>query len=146
MSVLAMPYPDKDRQMRLAVQDAKTSKTIKILDFMSDDIPQPVARIGNLQGPEVAKSVLLMHTKLRVEFPGSLYSYPYTVTGYTFKDSTDKGPSTLHARTFFLVTNVMRLISEAPDGTELIFTDIKALCPECSTRTLPDLKFRLKKE
>lgn len=144
MSVLAMPYPAKGKQMRLAILNAKTSKVIKTLNFVSDSIPQPVARIGNIEGKESFRKNILNQTKLRVVFPNSLYSYPYTISSYTFKDSTAKGPVALNVKTFFLTNAVLKEINEVPENTEVTFTNIKAVCPECATRTLPDLKIKVK--
>jgi|GEM_PF-716453 len=148
MSVLAMPYPDKSRQMRLAIVSTKTYKTIKILDFSADDIPQPIARVGNIEGPEVTKKMLMKHTGLKVIFPNSLYAYPYVVTGYTLTDSTVKRvKKPLTVRTHKMVTAVMKAINEAvPDSSYLHFTNITAICPECATRELPDFKLKLKKD
>ncbi|GAA4468745.1 hypothetical protein GCM10023093_26950 [Nemorincola caseinilytica] len=145
MTVLAMPYLGKEKHMRLAILNARTSKVIKTLYFESDSIPRPVARIGTMNDvKEAAKSTIVRQTKLRVVFPNSLYSYPYTVSSYTFKDSTAKGPVNYNVKTFFLTNAVVKAISEAPDNSEIIFTDIKAICPECATRILPELRIKVK--
>lgn len=145
LSVLAMPYPERDRQMRLAILNARTSKVIKTVEFVSDSIPQPVARIGNMGDvKDAAKATIVRQTKLRVVFPNSLYSYPYTVSSYTFKDSTPHGPVNYNVKTFFLTGGVIKAISEAPDSSNILFTDIKAICPECATRTLPDVKVKVR--
>jgi hypothetical protein len=144
LSVLAMPFITKEKTMRLAIIDTRTSKVFKTVNFTQDSLPKPVARIGNLDMKEVARHTLLAQTKLRVVFPQSLYSYPYTVTAYTFKDSTAKGAVTLNVKTFFITNAVQKELAEVPENTEVTFTNIKALCPECATRTLPDLKVKVK--
>lgn len=144
MSVLAMPYPAKGKQMRLAILNAKTGRIIKTLYFVSDSIPQPIARIGNIENKESFRKTILAQTKLRVLFPNSLYSYPYTIVSYTFKDSTAKGPVALNVKTFFLTNAVLKEINEVPENTEVTFTNIKAVCPECASRILPDLKIKVK--
>ena len=145
LSVLAMPYLGKEKQMRLAILNARTSKVIKMVNFESDSLPQPIARIGNMNDvKEASKSTIVRQTKLRVVFPNSLYSYPYTISSYTFKDSTATGLVNYNVKTFFLTNGVIKAIADAPENTEIIFTNIKAICPECSTRTLPDLRVRLK--
>lgn len=144
MSVLAMPYPGKDKQMRLAVLHSKTSKVIKTLLFTGDSIPQPEARIGNIIQNESYKKTILSQTKLRAVFPNSLYSYPYTINQYTFRVETPKGVTTVPVNSFFINTTVLRGINDAPDGSILEFTNIKATCPECATRTLQDVKLKIK--
>jgi len=144
VSVLAMPYPGKERQMRLAILNARTSKVIKTLVFTADSIPKPVARVGTIPNTESYKKTILTQTKLRVVFPNSLYNYPYTIKQYTFKTQTSKGNVTIPVNNFFLNTPVLRGISETNDGNILEFTDIKATCPDCATRSLDDLKLKIK--
>jgi hypothetical protein len=144
MSVLAMPYPVKNKQMRLAILNARTLKVIKTVNFTSDSLPKPKASIGKIQLGESYKKTILTQTKLRVYFPNSLYSYPYTIKQYTFRCSTPKGNANIVVNSFFLNTLVLKEISEAPEGTVLEFTNIKALCPECAMRTLDDVHVKIK--
>jgi hypothetical protein len=144
MSVLAMPYPAKNKMMRLAILDAKTSKLIKTVNFTADTFPDPVARIGNIINNESYKKTILAQTKIRAVFPNSLYSYPYSIRQYTLKTKTEKGPVSMPVNGFFLNTTILRAINETPDGSVLEFTNIKATCPECATRSLEDLKLKIK--
>ncbi len=144
MSVLAMPYVSKSAQMRLAILNAKTSKVIKTVSFTADNIPPLVARLGNIQKDESFKKTILSQTKLRVVFPNSLYSYPYTIKQYTFKAPTPKGIASIVVNSFFLNTLVLKEINDAAEGTVIEFTNITVTCPECATRILPDLKLKIK--
>ncbi len=144
LSVLAMPYPGKDKQMRLAILNSKTSKLIKTLYFTADTIPRPEARVGSIMNTESYKKTILSQTKLRAIFPNSLYSYPYTIKQYTLNTKTPQGIVNIPVNSFFLTTPVLRGISETPDGSVLEFTNIKATCPECAIRTLDDLKLKIK--
>lgn len=144
VSVLAMPYPKKAKQMRLAILDAKTLRTIKVLNLSADSIPQPIARIGNIQGNESYKKVILSQTKLRVEFPNSLYNYPYTVKQYTLKAKTPKKNVNVVVNSFFLSMLTLKEINDAPDSTMLEFTNIKVSCPECATRVIDDVHLKIR--
>jgi len=144
LSVLAMPYPDKGSKMRLAIQNKKTSKTIKTIDFYCDNIPTPVACVGKILTDAAKKKDILSQTILKAYFPKSLYSYPYSIKQYTFKVSTSKGGATIPVHGFFLTNDVLKEINAAPEGTIVSFTDIKATCPECATRTLGDINLRIK--
>ena len=144
MSVLAMPYPGKTRNMRLAVLNAKTSKPIKTLSFVSDSIPAPVARAGIIQYGEALKKDILSQYALRVVFPKSLYSYPYAIQQYGFRAQTPKGSTSLLVNGSILSKEVLTAINDAPVGTVVTFTAIKATCPECTMRTLEDVKLKIK--
>lgn len=144
VAVLAMPYPTKDKQMRLAVINNKTKKTIKTLSFISDSIPAPVAQLGNITRPESFKKNIVSQTKLIAVFPGSLYSYPYKITQYSFHIKSPKPTPSIQVTGFFLPTSVIKDISEATEGSIAEFTDIKATCPECATRTLANLQIKVK--
>ncbi len=144
MSVLAMPYPGKDKQMRLAILNAKTSKVIKTLSFTSDSIPQPVAQVGSIDAQEAPKKTILNQNKLRVVFPKSLYNYPYSVKQYSFRMQTARSTANFSMNGFFLTTNVMKEVNEAPEGTVLEFYNIKATCPECALRELADVRLKIK--
>lgn len=144
LNILAMPYPNLSKQMRLAVINNKTHKTIKTIDCYYDSIPRLVARIGNLSGREIAKSDILAQNILRIGFPKSLYSYPYRIKQYTFKVTTPKGSASIGVKGFFLTKDVITEINNAPAGTEIVFTNIQATCPECVTRPVEDIKIKLK--
>jgi GldM C-terminal domain len=144
LSVLAMPYPAKGKRMRLAILNKKTSKQIKVIDFACDSIPKPVAQIGNLKHKEAKQKDLLAQTTVKVSFPNSLYSYPYTISQYTFKITHSKGGATIPVRGIFIPRTVLQAIKDAPPGTAAMFTDIKATCPECATRTLDDVNITIK--
>ncbi len=144
ISVLAMPYPSHNKPMRLAVLNAKTKKVIKTVDFYSDEVPAPVARVGNIQTSEAVRKDILAQNSLKVAFPKSLYSYPYTIKQYIFKIHTPKGGATIPVNGFYLTRDILAQIKDAPAGTIMEFTDIKATCPECATRDLPDIKLKVK--
>ncbi len=144
LNVLAMPFPAKGEKMRFAVLDAKTSKQIKVVNFIADTIPEPVATFGNLKNNEAKKKDIVAQVKLNIVFPGSLYAYPYNIKGYTFKISHDKGSATIPVRGFFLINDVIKEIAAAPDGTSFEIVNIMATCPDCATRTLDNLKIKIR--
>ena len=144
ISVLAMPYPSHNKPMRLSVLNSKTKKVIKIVDFYSDEVPLPVARVGNIQTTEALRKDILAQNSLKVAFPKSLYSYPYTIKQYIFKIQTPKGGATIPVNGFFLTKDILAQIKEAPADTVMEFTEIKATCPECATRDLPAIKLKIK--
>ncbi len=144
VSVLAMPYPKKGKHMRLAVMYRKNGRVIKTVEFVSENVPPLVARIGVLARNEAARKDILSQTTLKLSFPGSYYCYPYTIRQYTFKIQHEKGGATLPVNGFFLTKEVLQQIKDAPAGTVAEFTNIKVTCPECATRTLEDIKVRIR--
>jgi len=142
--VMAMPYPDKGKKMRLAVMYKKTGKIIKTIDFTSDDVPSLEARVGVIKTTEALRKDILSQMTLKVVFPNSLYSYPYSIRQYTFKVQHEKGSATINVNGFFLTKEVLQQIKDVPAGTILQFTNIKATCPECAVRTLDDINLKVR--
>ena len=148
VSVMAMPYPDKaknkSKDMRLAVMYKKTGKMIKTVNFNSDNVPPLVARIGKLQSNEALRKDILAQSVMFAVFPNSLYSYPYRIKQFTFKVHSPNGSAVFNSTGIFLTKEIMQQIKDAPAGTIAEFTAIKATCPECATRTLDDIKLKIK--
>ncbi len=144
LSVLAMPFPDKGKTLRLSVMHSKNSKLIKTINFTCDTIPPLVATLGSLKGTEAKRKDILSQMTLKISFQGSLYCYPYTLKQYTFKVSSAKGSATIPVKGFFITNDILKEINAAPDGTQILFTDIKATCPECGIRTLNEIKMKIK--
>ena len=144
LSVLAMPYT-ADKPMRLAISSKKTGKLLKTVFFNGATVPVPNARLGRLKDTLVPKVNVLAQVGLRVYFPNSLYSYPYRVTEYTFKVAYDKVAVNLPVKGYMVTRDVEQAIKNAPVGAVLEFTDIKATCPECVTRSIPDYRIKLAK-
>ncbi len=144
LSVMAMPYPTKGKYMRIAITNKKTNKVIKTVYFNSDNIPPLTATVGKIHGGDVAKADILAAGSLKTLFQNSLYSYPYIVKSYTFKTQNAKGNANINVNGFFLTKDVLQQISDAPSGAVIEFTNIKATCPECEPRTLPDIKLKIK--
>jgi len=144
ISVLAMPHPSRNKPMRLLVQNSKTKKVIKTVCFYSNEVPAPIARVGTIQTGEALQKDILKQTALKVVFPNSLYSYPYTVKQYIFKIHHAKGGSTIPVNGCYLTREILTQIKDAPPGTIMEFTDIKASCPECVTKALGDVRVKIK--
>jgi hypothetical protein len=144
LMALAMPYPAKGKKMRLAVQYKKTGKTIKIIEFTSADVPALVAQVGAIKDIEAPRAVILAQSSLKIGFPNSLYSYPYAIKQFTFKTHYDKGGATINVNGVMLTKDMFQQIKDAPAGTVIEFTGIKATCPECAVRTLDDIKLMIK--
>lgn len=144
MSVLAMPYPEKGKEMRLAILHARSNKLLGTVVFTSDDIPDLVPRLGNIDKPEAPKKVIMAQTRLRAEFPNSLYSYPYTVKQYTLHIYKPKDTATFRARSVFLGVFALKAIKDAPEGSTLEFSDIIVSCPECILRPLDNLAIKIR--
>lgn len=142
--VMAMPYPAKGKKMRMAVMYKKTGKTIRTIEFTSDNVPAPIAQLGNIKKNEAARKDILAQLSFKAVFPNSLYSYPYAIKQYTFKIAHEKGSATIPVNGFMVTKDVLQQIKDAPAGTVAEFTAIKATCPECATRTLEDLKIKIR--
>ena len=144
ITVLAMPYPAPGKPMRLAVLNAKTKKPIRTVEFTSDNVPAPMARMGKIKTQDAPKKEIQSQTQMNVFFPNSLYSYPYKISQYTFKIHHEKGAATIPVNGCLLTRPILEQTYAAPVGTTFEFTGIKATCPECVTKLLDDVKVKIK--
>jgi hypothetical protein len=144
LEVMTMPYPEKAKNMRLAINNKKSRKTIKTVNFSCDKVPPLVARVGTITGHEAPRKEILSQTAIRAHFPNSLYSYPYRIKQYTYHIHTDSVNATITVPNFFLTKDILQTIKNAPVGTVIEFSDIKATCPECVTRTLDNITLKIK--
>ena len=144
LCIMAMPYQGKDKKMRLAILNKKTSKTIKTISFVCDSVPKPIAQLGTINTNEAPQKTILEQITFRVVFPNSLYNYPYRIKSYIFKVQSAKGSATIPATGPFIAPGIVKEIAEAPIGTTIEFTNIQVTCPECVTKTIDDVKIRIK--
>jgi len=146
LSVMAMPYPEKckNKNMRLAITHKKTGKVIKTVNFNCAAVPPLEARLGKIQAKEAFRAELLNQSAMFCVFPNSLYAYPYRIRQFVFKMTTPGGSANLPVAGIFITPNIAQQIKEAPVGTVLEFTGIKAVCPDCAVRDLTDLKIKIK--
>ncbi len=140
MSFMAMPYPKKSKRMRLTVTNKHSGKIIRTVNFTCEEPPQPIAKLGNLKGTDAAKKDIIAQNTLRIVFLNSLYSYPYYVKQYTLKARIAGKDIVIPVKGNKITKEVMNLLEIAPTGVSLDFTDIKASCPDCSPRDLPNMR------
>jgi hypothetical protein len=100
--------------------------------------------MGRIQGTEASRKDILSQTVLNAVFPNSLYSYPYKVKQYTVKIIMPNGGITISAANHYIPKELYPEISKAPGGTFIEFSNIKATCPECVTKILPDIKLKIR--
>ncbi len=145
LAMLAMPYTT-EQPMRLAIMSKKGNKMIKTVLFNGADVPAPMARLGYVKDSIAPKDNILAQVGLKVYFPNSCYSYPYHVKSFTLKTKYDKLDIKLAAKNHLITRDMEQAVTKAPPGTLLEYTDIKATCPDCVTRTLKDLRIYIKKK
>lgn len=146
ISVIAMPYPKAGKRMRLQLTNKQTKKTIKTINFYGEEVPAPAATLGNipLTNTHPLRKDVLAQTTLKVVFPNSLYSYPYRVKQFNLKARIAGKDILLPGNGPYLTKEIQQILSIAPEGTFIEFTDIKATCPDCGVRTLDNLKMWIK--
>ena len=142
LTEMAMPYTI-EKPMRLALVNNNTGKVIKTILFTGDEVPNPRARLGHIHADEAPKMNILAQVGLKIEFPNSLYSYPYHIKQFGFKTHYNKTDINLTANGYLITKDMENAISNAPVGTIIEFTDIKATCPECVIRTLDNLRLKV---
>ena len=140
ISIMAMPYPKAGAKMRLAIMNKKNQKILKTINFYCEEPPRPVATLGNITKTDVPRKDVLTQTFLKVSFGQSLYNYPYYVKKYSFKTRIAGKDILITGNGPYLTKDIQDKMALAPIGTLIEFVDIKATCPECNERTLPNLR------
>ncbi len=141
LAFMAMPYPKYGKRMRLEISNKKTRKVLKTVNFSAESVPQPVARLGSISGAEAKRNDVLAATVLRVAFNNSMYAYPYRVKQYTLKSRIAGRDILIPVKSALITPEVANILSVAPVGAYIEFIDIKATCPDCEERSLPNIHF-----
>lgn len=144
LEAMAMPFPEKGKNMRLAVMNSKTNHIIKTINFTSDNVPAIAAKVGNITAPEASKKEVLLQKAIVAYFPKSLYSYPYQVKQYTFHIHTDSVKADISMKNNLITRSMLLTIKNAPVGTVVEFSDIVATCPDCIDKPLENIKLKIK--
>ena len=139
LSALAMPF-ETGQKMKIAVVSKKTGRVIKEIYCITEPLPEPQAAVGFLKGNTVTKKDLLAQSLLRVTYPGSAYSYPYKILSYTFKAFREPASVTKSVDGTFIPLDVQKVVKDLKPGTAVLFSDIIAVCPDCNSRKLKDIK------
>jgi len=82
----------------------------------------------------------LAQSLLRVVYPNSAYTYPYKILSYSFKAYRDPASITRQVEGTFIPIDVQKIIKDLKPGTSVVFSDIIAICPDCNSRKLKDIK------
>jgi GldM C-terminal domain len=142
VSVMVMPYTVK-KKLPLSIVSKKTGEVLKTIDFSAETVPEPVAKIGKFTGGPVSKIDLMSYINISVQFPNCLYNYPYKIIEYKFKTHYDNKDIVVPVAGNFIPKEILGYIRDAPVGTKVTFTGIKATCPDCSPHPVADLTFTL---
>lgn len=143
LTMLAMPY-QTEKPTQLAVINKKNNKVIKTIAFNGVDVPEPKARLGYIKDFEANKDNILAQVGLKVYFPNSLYSYPYRVKEYSFKTYYDKADVKIDVKGRLVNKDIEQAIIKTPSGSIIEFANIKVTCKECITKSIDDLRIKIK--
>ncbi|MBS1585374.1 MAG: hypothetical protein JSS82_07480 [Bacteroidetes bacterium] len=143
LAALAMPF-ESGKKFKIGVVEKRSGRLVKEIWCVSRPLPEPVAVVGFLQGNSVAKKDLLAQSLLRVTYPGSSYCYPYKILSYSFKAYRNPVSVTKQVEGAFISLDVQKVIKDLAPGTAIVFSDIIAVCPECNSRKLKDIKLVVK--
>lgn len=143
LSALAMPF-EVGKKFRIAVVEKRSGHLVKDIWCISRPLPEPAPVVGFLQGNTVTKKDLLAQSLLRVTYPGSAYCYPYKILSYSFKAYRQPASVTKQVEGAFIPLDVQKIIKDLVPGVAVVFSDIIAICPECNSRRLKDIKLVLK--
>jgi len=145
LTVLAMPYANGDKKMRMGILDKKTKKNLGTYAFTGEEVPEPEAQVGKLKGiSETTKDSIMRQNSLKVVFPNSYYCYPYKIKSYLFKFKNGDKDDSVSVNGYMVTKEVIKDIFIAKEKSTIKFTNIKASCQDCTERELNDLSIKLR--
>lgn len=105
-----------------------------------------IIRLGTLKENTVQKEILLLHDKLNISLPSSLYNpFLHTrVISYAFQTNYNGNDYYIRASSCDVTDRIRDIIKKAPPNTKITFTDIISSCPSCRPRLWPDLEILVK--
>lgn len=120
-----------------------STKSLGSKVFRTKAVPDPVAKVGGMEGGSMSKATLLAQTFVKAELENFDFDLTFTVTGFTV--SATVGGFTKEESTTSATINAAQkaIISECKTGGKVYFESITAVGPDKTTRNLGTLSFKI---
>jgi antitoxin component YwqK of YwqJK toxin-antitoxin module len=123
----------------ITVKDKK-GKVISEHVFRAKHAPSPIAKIAGISEGVISKTKLLAQKGITTDLENFDFDFRYFVRQYTIATCSNNTIHTEHVGGPLFSDKVYQLIKNANDGDVIIFDDISAGCPGCTTRKLNQIK------
>lgn len=104
----------------------KDGLTVYYEKFNSEELSEPIARIGNIKDTIGTVDDILSNPVLSVDFPGSLYRDTCKVTEFEFRDDSNDEP--LRSTDNKLTDEQIKVIKKTKKKEDIIVENISAAC------------------
>lgn len=104
----------------------KDGLTVYYEKFNSEELSEPIARIGNIKDTIGTVDDILSNPVLSVDFPGSLYRDTCKVTEFEFRDDSNDEP--LRSTDNKLTEEQIKVIKKTKKKEDIIVENISAAC------------------
>jgi len=104
----------------------KDGLTVYYEKFNSEELSEPIARIGNIKDTIGTVDDILSNPVLSVDFPGSLYRDTCKVTEFEFRDDSNDEP--LRSMDNKLTEEQIKVIKKTKKKEDIIVENISAAC------------------
>jgi gliding motility-associated protein GldM len=138
--------PDRAGQMAVVTVtaniDNKTQQMGK-MEFRVKDVPDPVAKVANLKGGQIAKSVLTAQRVVQASMENFDFDLQFRVTEFTIS-AVVRGFTQIQPAKSATITNEQKnLLNGLSKGAKVYFDDIRAVGPDGKTRSLSPIIFTI---
>lgn len=106
-------------------------------EFISDTLSKPIATLGGMYDTAVSKSRILINPFISVIMPNCFYQHGYYVISFQAIFINGNDSTFTISKGNYLSEEQIKLVKSEDKFNKIYFNNIRALCPECRTQSLP---------
>jgi gliding motility-associated protein GldM len=118
-------------------------RPLKTVDFRVKPIPDPVAKVADMNGGKIRKNLLLAQTGVDAVMDNFDFDLEFKITGFTVSTIRKNFTVDEVSRSDTFTPEQMKLFRDLRRNNKVYIEDIRAVGPDGVTRNLPAIVFRI---
>ena len=132
-----------ETELYVGIKSGTTVKWIDTLKYRVKRIPDPVPMIAGMSGGVIAKSLLVTAACIIPVLQNFDFDLSFIITSFVMTMNIKGDLIEKYAVGNKLTADMITLISAAATGTKVYFENIKATCPDGTTRSLSSINLKI---
>jgi len=129
----------------VSVSDDKGgSRSMGNMEFRVRRVPNPVPKVANLQGGNIAKSLLLTQTGVVADLENFDFDLRFNISSFTVSATIRGFQETATATSARFTPQQLAIIQKVPIGQSIYIEDVRAAGPDGTVRNIGTIKFTLR--
>ena len=113
------------------------------MEFKVKEIPPPIPKVGGRKFGTIEKNVLLAQMIVQADLENFDFDAKFTVTEFNVSAVINGFTQDVPVKSYKITDAQRNVIRNAPKGSRVLFTGIKAVGPDGKPRDLTDIVFKI---